>query len=119
MLTDIKIKLLGGLLLLSLLGLLWYQYQLNKELRLDLNEAKTELKNINDKIILSNTLQESFNEKIQGLEIVQYNQQQELKKKLTTLKSKPAEEQTIEISNTYVGILTCIEKTSLGEQCEQ
>jgi len=115
---NLRIQILSGLLLISLLGFVWMQFRLNHELTKELSQANAQIQQMNKDISDSNQKQSAFSEKINQLEILQYNNQVSLKKKLDDIKSKPIVEQQNEYTQTYINVLSCIEKKSMGLKCE-
>lgn len=115
---DLRMKVLAGVLLLSLLGLLYVQHKLNVELSERLNQTATELANVKQSVKDSIASQNAITEHLNQLQITQYNNQQQLKKKLVEIKKETPEVQQVELSNEYNKILDCIEKTTIGEKCE-
>lgn len=115
---NLRIQILGALLLIVLLGFVWMQFRLNHELSNELSQANAQIQQMNKDIVDSNQKQSDFSEKINQLEITQYNNQLTLSKKLSDIKSKPVAEQKIEYTNEYNNVLECIEKRSMGLNCE-
>lgn len=115
---NLRIQILAGLLLIVLLGFVWMQFRLNHELSNELSQANAQIQQMNKDIVDSNKKQSDFSEKINQLEITQYNNQLALSKKLSGIKAKPAAEQKVEYTDTYAKVLECIEKRSMGLNCE-
>lgn len=116
---NLRIQILCGLLLIVLCGFVYMQFRLNNELKDELNTANAQIEQMGKSINDSNVKQNEFSEKIGQLEVVQYNNQLDLKKKLNSIKSKPVEQQSGDLLNAYQSVLECIEKKSLGVVCEK
>jgi len=116
---NIRLQILSGLLLIVLLGFVWMQFRLNHELSKELSQANEQIQQMNKDIEASNKFQNDFRDKISQLEISQYNNQVQLSKKLKDIQSKPVEQQKVEYTDTYISVLECIEKKSMGLVCEK
>ena len=115
---DIRLKVLGAVFLLSLLILIWPQHKLNSEISNQLTQTRTELSNLKESIANNVESQNIITSDLNDLKTTQYKSQNTFAKKLVEIKNKPKEEKTVILNTEYKNILECIEKTSLGEQCE-
>ena len=115
---DIRLKILSGLLMVTLLGFVWMQYKVNKQLGKELADTKLALENVYSHIEESNIKQQEMVDQLNQLKVDQWKGQQELRTKLTAIKSKPTQVQAKELVEQINNILICTELTALGEKCE-
>lgn len=115
---DIRLKILSGLLMITLLGFVWMQYKVNKQLGKELADTKLALENVYSHIEEANAKQQEMVDQLNQLKVDQWKGQQELRTKLTAIKSKPSQVQAKELVEQINNILICTELTALGEKCE-
>lgn len=100
------------------LGTVYYvksKYDELIETKLELKNTKLEIENIKTMILESEKQRQEIYTKLNTLQATQMQQDKTFRYKLSTIKTLPKEEQKAVIDDTYIKILECIEKISIGE----